>query len=430
MLNTKQNIKKIFLIVIIASVLIGGVIGGVVGGVMTLVLYPNLNSARITSTTPNKEDKTILPKQNNGEEKSAEDTTVSVVEKALPAVVSIIATQELKQLPRSSFFNDFFFGFPFDQFAPTDPNQDTQPQPQTQKQQVSSGSGFIVTADGLVITNRHVVDNKDAEYTVVLGSGETYPAEVVDRDTVQDLAVVRIKIKDGEIKKMAPFPTLLLGDSDSVKIGETVIAIGNTLGEFRNTVTRGIVSGINRTLTAGDGGGGSEVIEGAIQTDAAISSGNSGGPLLDLQGLVVGVNTAVSSSGENIGFALPVDQVKIVLESVQKYGKIVRPFLGVRYMLLDEEIAKKNNMKVTEGALVVRGESREDLAVVPGSPADKAGIKENDIIVDINGVKVSKGHSLQEILSRSKPGDIITVTINRAGEILKKQVKLEDRGEF
>jgi S1-C subfamily serine protease len=317
----------------------------------------------------------------------------------------------------------FFFGFPFEE-----PNrrffEDDSERGKVEKQQVSSGSGFIVTSDGLVITNRHVVANTKAEYTVVLGSGKTYDAEVLERDTVYDLAVVRIKQAVGE---KTAFPTIPLGDSDKVQIGQTAIAIGYTLGEFKNTVTRGIVSGINRTITAGGIGFESESIEGALQTDAAISSGNSGGPLLNSKGEVIGVNTAVSPQGENIGFALPVNQAKLILESIKKYGKIVRPWLGVRYLLLNEEIAKENGMEVSEGALVVRGERREDVAVVPGSPADKAGLRENDVILEVDGRNVGEGQSLQRLIAGYKAGDAVILKVYRAGKTIEVKVTLESR---
>jgi len=386
-------------------------------------LFSNFNQQKIDNSANNQDNqKVVLTEQDF----SLESQTIKIVEQAVPAVVSIIATQELQRLPRSSFFDDFFFGFPFDPFG--DFRRQQPQEPQIEKRQVSSGSGFIVSADGLVITNRHVVSSEKAEYSVVLSSGKTYQAEVIDRDTVQDLAVVKIKPKPENQENN--FSVLELGDSKNVKIGQTVIAIGNTLGEFRNTVTRGIVSGINRTITAGGYGIGSELIEGAIQTDAAISSGNSGGPLLNLSGQVIGVNTAVSQQGENVGFALPVDQVKLILESIKKHGKIVRPFLGVRYILLNDEIAKKNNMEISKGALIVRGETMDELAITPGSPADKAGLRENDIILEVNGKKVGQGQSLQSLLSQYQAGDTVKLKIYRAGKEIEKDVVLADRGEF
>lgn len=419
-----KKLKTIITGTIVASVIVGGVAGGIVGAIGGTIFANTQSRAFIESgdTDGLRLQKELAEFKEN--ELEAESQTIKVVKESLPAVVTIIATQELEQLPRSSFYDDFFFGFPFNTNPPDFQPQDRQPQ--AQRQQVSSGSGFIVSSDGLVITNRHVVDNAKAEYTVVMSSGKTYQAEIVDRDTIQDLAVVKIK---NEKSEQTQFPVLPFGDSDTVVIGQTAIAIGTTLGEFRNTVSRGIVSGINRTITAGGIGISSELIEGALQTDAAISSGNSGGPLLNLKGEVIGVNTAVSSQGENIGFALPVDQVKLVLESIKEYGKIVRPFLGVRYILLTPDVAKKNNMDREEGALIVRGDAREDLAVVPGSSADKAGLRENDVILEVDGIKVREGQSLQNLIARHKPGDTVNLKIYRAGNTVDKKVILESRGE-
>ena len=417
---SKEQLTSALVKAIAASAILGAIFGGIASAI-TFSLASRGDIPYLGSKDTRKDTVTSPEQLSPNDNGISSDETVNVVEGALPAVVSIIATQELASLPQSSFFNDFFFGFPFE----IQPSPRDQEEPKIEKREVSSGSGFIVTKDGFIVTNRHVVLNTKAEYSVVLNSGKTYEAEVIDRDSVQDLAVVKIKVKVGET---ADFRTLPLGDSNTVKLGATVIAIGNTLGEFRNTVTKGIVSGINRTLTAGGEGIGNEVIEGAIQTDAAISSGNSGGPLLNVLGEVIGVNTAVSEVGENIGFALPVDQVRIIVESIEKYGKIVRPFLGVRYLILNEEIAKKNNMdEINEGALIQRGEGRDELAVVPGSPADKAGLRENDIIVSIDDRVIKAGQSLATLLARYKPGDMITLKVYRAGKRIDLQVTLEDR---
>ena len=416
-MSHKEQLKKLIASAIVASIILGGLAGGVVSTVLW-----SLSNVRpvlpLAPTQPSNGGQTSILE----EETRLEKDTVTVVKEALPAVVSIIATQELQLLPQSSFFDDFFFQFPFE-MSPF-PQRQQQEAPQTERRQVSSGSGFIVRDEGLIVTNRHVVLNEEAEYSVVLSSGETYDAKVIDRDSIQDLAIVQIIQKDGEKKT---FSTLPLGDSNEVVIGQTVIAIGNTLGEFRNTVTRGIVSGINRTLTAGGIGIQSELIEGAIQTDAAISSGNSGGPLLNLKGEVIGVNTAVSQEGENIGFALPISQVTMIIESIEKYGEIVRPFLGVRYILLNEDIAKKNTMDISEGALIIRGEAQDDFAVIRGSPADKAGLRENDIIIEVDGKKVDAEHSLQRLLAGYNVGDRVKLKVYRGGEIMEKDITLENR---
>src|SRR3989338_5947526 len=411
-MSHKEQLKKLIASAIVASIILGGLAGGVVSTVLW-----SLSNVRpvlpLAPTQPSNGGQTSILE----EETRLEKDTVTVVKEALPAVVSIIATQELQLLPQSSFFDDFFFQFPFE-MSPF-PQRQQQEAPQTERRQVSSGSGFIVRDEGLIVTNRHVVLNEEAEYSVVLSSGETYDAKVIDSDSIQDLAIVQIIQKDGEKKT---FSTLPLGDSNEVVIGQTVIAIGNTLGEFRNTVTRGIVSGINRTLTAGGIGIQSELIEGAIQTDAAISSGNSGGPLLNLKGEVIGVNTAVSQEGENIGFALPISQVTMIIESIEKYGEIVRPFLGVRYILLNEDIAKKNTMDISEGALIISGEAQDDFAVIRGSPADKAGLRENDIIIEVDGKKVDAEHSLQRLLAGYNVGDRVKLKVYRGGEIMEKDI--------
>ena len=206
-----------------------------------------------------------------------------------------------------------------------------------------------------------------------------------------------------------------------------MIAIGNTLAQYRNTVTRGVVSGIGRRVDAGGVGIGTEVIEGAIQTDAAINPGNSGGPLIDLEGKVVGINTAINREGQSIGFAIPINEAKQVIESVKKHGRIVRPWLGVRYVLLNEQIAQENQLAVNHGALVVHGPKQTDLAVIPGGPADKAGIRENDIILSADGVAVDTEHPLGLIIGKKNPGDKVVLLLRRGTEERSITVTL---GEF
>jgi len=410
------SLRNTLIATIIVSTLLGGIVGGVVGfaasGWSTSNVWPWLNQSLgikgiTSSNNGSAEQKT---KQLVVEDSAATD----VVENATPAVVSIVVTQDLSTIynqsnPFSPFDNFFFFGMP---------NQT--PQPQSGKQEVGGGTGFVITADGLIATNRHVVDQENAEYTVVMNDGTRYEATVLARDTLNDIAIIKVDADN--------LPVLDLGDSDSIRIGQTVIAIGNSLGEFSNTVTKGVVSGINRRVVAGDGSGFSEVIEEAIQTDAAINPGNSGGPLLDLFGKVMGVNTAVSREGQLIGFAIPINEVKNVIDSVRKYGRIVRPFLGVRYVLLNEEIAKANNITdIDYGALIVRGDTKTDLAIVPGSPADKAGLVENDIILEVNGEKVTQEHGLARILSAYHPDDTITLRVYHKGDIEEREAKLSEQ---
>ncbi len=407
------QIKKALIITIFISIISGGVIGGVIGfaiaGFSEARFWPLVGTffgADNSKVLENSQIR-VLPQEVVVEDSAA----VQVVENASNAVVSILVTQDISEYynrtgPLLPFEDFFFFGDP-DFFTPGG------------RSQISGGTGFVITADGMIVTNRHVVSRENAEYTVVANDGTRYEAKVLARDTLNDIAIIKIEADN--------LPVLDLGDSDYLKIGQTVIAIGNSLGEFKNTVTKGVVSGINRRVVASSGRGSSEVIEEAIQTDAAINPGNSGGPLLDLFGKVVGVNTAVSREGQLIGFAIPINQVKNVIESVRKHGRIVRPFLGVRYVLLNEEIARSYNIQgIFYGALIVRGSRVSDLAVVPGSPASKAGIRENDIILEVNRERVTLEKSLARILSAYNPGDEITLKISRDGNEIETKATLEE----
>lgn len=236
------------------------------------------------------------------------------------------------------------------------------------QQQEGAGTGMIVTSDGLILTNRHVVDDANANYTVITSDGKSYPAKVVSRDSVNDMAFVRISASG--------LPIVRLADSGQVKVGQRVVAIGNALGQFQNTVTDGIISGLSRGVTAGDsggfsGGGNSEQLQNLFQTDAAINPGNSGGPLVNLDGQVVGINTAVAGQGsQNIGFAIPINEAKPLISTVKTSGKIVRAYMGVRYVALDPQTAAANNLPVDYGAWVQAADDQNP-GVMSGSPADK-----------------------------------------------------------
>jgi S1-C subfamily serine protease len=280
------------------------------------------------------------------------------------------------------------------------------------------GSGFIISSDGMILTNKHVVQYNNVEYTVILQNKEEYSAEVLARDPVQDLAILKIE-KTG-------LQPLTLGNSDNLKIGQTVIAIGNALGEFQNTVSVGVVSGLSRRITA-TGGGMVETLEEVIQTDAAINSGNSGGPLLNLSGEVIGINTAVASNAENIGFAIPVNKAKKAIEDVKSKGRITYPFLGVRYVLIDETVKAQYNLPVDYGAWVVRGSEIGEVAVTPGSGADKAGIKENDIILEADGKKITTENTLSKVILSYNIGDKIKLKILREGKEIEVEAELGEQ---
>lgn len=314
-----------------------------------------------------------------------EKAVIEVTEKSIPAVVSIISSRYVE---RSRFpFGDFF----------------SFPQDETERQE-EKGTGFIVSQNGLILTNRHVVEDERAEYTVFLSTGEEKEADVLARDPVHDLALLKIEGED--------FPMLELGDSRGIRLGQTAIAIGNALGELENTVSSGIISGLGRRVTA-QGRRGAEVLDDVIQTDAAINLGNSGGPLLNLEGKVVGVNTATAVYAEGIGFAIPSNKVKRFIEEVKEHGEIFYPFLGIRYIMVNEEVQKEKELPVGYGALIIQED--DEWAVKPDSAADKAGLREGDIILEFDGEKITKDNHLASIIIRYYPEDTVKLKILRDG---------------
>ena len=345
-----------------------------------------------------------------------EAAVVKAVERTLPSVVSIVVTKNVPiieecvsdpfaNLPDE--FRRFFGGFEF--VEPCERGTETR--------EIGGGSGFIVSADGLIVTNKHVVLDEEAAYTAILSDGTKYDAKVIARDPVQDIAILKIEAEG--------LTAATLGDSDSLKLGQTAIAIGNALGEFTNTVSVGAISGLARTITAGGDGGFVEEIQGVIQTDAAINAGNSGGPLLNLHGEVVGVNTAMAEGAQSIGFAIPVNRVKRDIDSVAATGAIQTPFLGVRYRIVTEAFAEENNLPVGYGALIEKAE--DGPAVVPDSAAARAGLKEGDIILEAGGKRITERASLGTIILEHRVGETLTLLVMRGGEKLTLTALLAER---
>ncbi len=268
----------------------------------------------------------------------------------------------------------------------------------------AAGTGLIIDSSGLILTNKHVVPDGTTNIEVVTSDGTTYDnVQIIGRDPLNDLAILRVT-------NAKNFTAATLGDSDSVKTGEKVIAIGNALGQFQNTVTSGIISGMGRPISAGDETGtSSEQLTDLFQTDAAINPGNSGGPLVDFNGDVIGLNTAVAQDAQNIGFSIPINEAKGVIESVKAIGKISRPYIGVHYISLTPDVAKQLNLSVSKGAYV----STDSGSVVSGSPAQKSGIEPGDIIIKVNDVELGTTTSLSGAISRFKVGDAVTLTVLR-----------------
>lgn len=281
----------------------------------------------------------------------------------------------------------------------------------------AAGTGVIVSSDGYIITNKHVINGAN-EISVVLDDGTTYEdVELMATDPLNDIAF--LKIDDVDDLEVAT-----LGNSKTISVGQQVIAIGNALGQYQNTVTAGIISGLGRSVTAADSNGrNAETLSDMIQTDAAINSGNSGGPLVNAAGEVIGINTATSSAAENMGFAIPISSVKGMLSQLIETGEAKRAYLGVYSVEITPEIAKAYNLPVTAGAYLYSSSNYS--AVVKDTPASKAGLKDKDIVTAINGVKVGAAGSLSSLIGEYKVGDTVQLTVVREGNEIAVNVTLE-----
>ncbi|MBI2021664.1 trypsin-like peptidase domain-containing protein [Candidatus Daviesbacteria bacterium] len=349
-----QQLKQLTLVTII-----GILIGLVTFRLATEGKIPFLNPSNVSQQIQNTQTRTIIQEEN---------AVIQTVEKSSPSVVAIGVTQRIIN--------------PFDPYSVPTTRQST------------IGTGFVVSDQGVIVTNRHVVDDVSTKYSVVTKDGKKLDVTKIYRDPNLDLALV--KVSDRGLK------ALELGDSSKLKVGQTVIAIGNALGRFQNTVTTGVVSGLGRAVNAGDPFSGStERLDNLIQTDAAINPGNSGGPLLNSAGQVIGVNVATTEGAQNIGFAIPINSVKALVDEFVKTGDVKKAFLGVRYFPLTRDQAVRNNLP--QGAYVDE--------VVEGSPADKAGIKQGDVITKIDGQSVTGDNTISEAIQRKKPGDSISLEV-------------------
>ena len=281
----------------------------------------------------------------------------------------------------------------------------------------AAGTGFIISSDGYIATNKHVVANA-TKIGVILDDGSTYEdVELIGTDPINDFAIIKIK----DVKDLTP---IKIGDSKTTNIGQQVVAIGNALGTYQNSVTSGIISGKGRSLTASDSSRTTyETLSDMIQTDAAINGGNSGGPLVNAAGEVIGINTAYASQGNNVGFAIPINSVKGIMAGVLKDGKFERAVLGVRYQTITPLIAKEKKLDVTAGAYV-KG-SNNASAVIKGSAGNKAGIKDGDIITAVNGTKIGTAGSLGSLIGEYAVGDTVKLEVYRDKKYIELDVKLE-----
>lgn len=290
-------------------------------------------------------------------------------------------------------------------------------------QEESAGTGFIISKEGIVVTNRHVVPRGVDNVSVTLSDGTTLDdVEVVGRTSESDpLDIAFLKIKDAKGKELKPAK---IGDSSKMQVGDKVIAIGNALGQFQNTVTAGIISGYGRQVQAYDGGT-TETLQNLFQTDAAINQGNSGGPLVNMNGEVIGINTAVAGDGaENIGFAIPVNDVKGLIDKVLEKGELIRPYLGVRYLELTDDYAAELGIDQKRGAYIIESTDGQ-VSIVPGSPAEKAGLQEKDVITKVGNDTVDENNSLTSLLQKHSVGETVELTVVRDGQEQKINATLE-----
>jgi len=333
---------------------------------------------------------------------------VEIAKKVCPAVITIVISKYLPKI-------EGFYFLPFGEEPMFLPKVGRK----TEKTKIGGGSGFIVSPDGLILTCAHVVSDPSAEYTIIFSPEKKYKAKILEREPLLDIAVLKIEDKN--------LPYLEMGDSSKIEIGEQVLAVGNPLGEFEDTISAGIISGLSRKITAyGNIPFKGMSLRGLIQTDAAINPGNSGGPLVNMEAKAIGINTAMVMGAENLGFAIPINYAKDVLEEIKKYGRIKRPYLGVRYVILNKEIAQFHKLPVDYGALIVR-ETFGQSAIIKNSPADKAGLKEYDIILELNGEKITDQNPLSDLLQKYKIGDKVKLKILRNKKEIIKEVLLEEK---
>lgn len=380
---------------IAAFILIAGLSG--FGG----AVLENHNSSGIVSGNLTSQDKVVT---------SASQLITQIAKTVGPSVVSVNVDITSASSPDGSSGSGGFGLYGFSQ-------------PENEQ---AAGTGIIISSDGLIITNRHVVPDGTTSVSVTLSDGtELKNVSVIGRTSDSDsLDIAFLKINDAAGHKLTP---AVIGDSSDVQVGDNVVAIGNALGQFQNTVTSGIISGYGRSVQASDSSGDAstaENLDDLFQTDAAINEGNSGGPLVNLNGQVIGINTAIAGDAQNIGFAIPINDVKGLIDQVVKTGKFSRPYLGVRYIPLTADVANEYNLSVSNGAFIAPSSDPTQPSVVSGSPAASANLQVNDIITAVNGTAIDQSHDLTGLLDQHQPGDKVTLTIVRGSQTLHIAVTL------
>ncbi len=366
--SIKKNFKLISIVVLFFLLLAG-----------ILSQYKKRNINNFLNFIQQKTPSTVSPSSERLKVVQEESVIVNAVKKVSPSVVTITIKNQ----------KGLILGFPpFEGFSQG--IEDNEPQ--------DIGTGFVISADGLIVTNKHVVSSVNGKYKVTTKDEKVYDVKKIFRDPLNDLAILKI-----DAKGLKPVE---FGDSSKIEVGQLAIAIGTALGEFRNTVTVGVISGVGRGITAGNPFEGYvEKLDNVIQTDAAINPGNSGGPLLNSGGQVIGINTAVSERGQNIGFAIPSNVIKNTLDQFYKDGGEFkkRPYIGVKYKFVNRSLAIMN--EIPEGAYIQE--------VITDSPAEKAGLEEGDIVVKVNGEKLTENNDLSKVITKKKVGEKVNLEVWR-----------------
>ncbi|MFA6527962.1 MAG: trypsin-like peptidase domain-containing protein [Candidatus Gracilibacteria bacterium] len=400
--------KKVFsvFVVVLLSVVFGAVSGA--GTSMYLITndYVDLNGESTNTTV--------------AEVYNEESQMIAAYDKVAPAVVSIIALQDL-----NAYYNQYWG--PLDYYYSYDENDSSN----DSMQEVGGGTAFIISKDGMAVTNNHVIEDTTLEYVAYMDDGTEFDVEILDVDEANDLAILQLVAQDGsdDADKIGSLPYVEFGDSDSLDVGQMVLAIGNAFAEYENTTTAGIISATGREIVAsGMYGSNPEQLDDLIQTDASINPGNSGGPLVNLNGQVIGVNTAVDSEAQGIGFAIPINDIRKIVDSYNQYGYIAHPYLGVMYVMVDAQANERLSLGVDYGAAIVGDPQSNTPAVVDGSPAADAGLQARDIILQIDDTVIDAEHDLKDIIMEYAIGDEITLKVWRDSEEIEVKVTLGQSG--
>lgn len=398
--------KKVFSVfmVVLLSVVFGAVSGA--GTSMYLIMngYVDLNAGKDGTNT------TVAEVYNE------ESQLISAYDRVSPAVISIIALQDL-----NAYYNQYWG--PLDYYYNYDENESSD----ENMQEVGGGTAFIISKDGMAVTNRHVIEDETLEYVAYMNDGTEFDVQILDVDDSNDLAILQLVAQEGsdDADKIGSLPYVEFGDSDALEVGQMVLAIGNAFAEYENTTTAGIISATGREIVAsGISGSNPEELKNLLQTDAAINPGNSGGPLVNLDGQVIGINTAIDSEAQGIGFAIPINDVKEVVDSYNQYGYIAHPYLGVMYVMVDAQANKRLDIGVDYGAAIVGDPQSGTPAVAEGSPAEEAGLQARDIILQVDDTIIDAENDLKEVIMDYEVGDEITLKIWRDSEEIEVKVTL------